>query len=161
MQNIYDYQQLTKAIREGRMLPERSREYWGDDEREKLITLYSSGIGISQIALELQRSEMAVIQRLITEDLLTPPGSARKRSVRCVQDHISQEGWTPEAASSLWTKAADPTEEWPQWGQPVGAHDAYNAGDKVSHNEKHWISTTSGNVWEPGVYGWEEVTDGV
>lgn len=82
MKNIYDYQQLTKAIREGRMLPERSREYWGDDEREKLINLYSSGVGISQIALELQRSEMAVIQRLITEDLLTPPGAARKRSVK-------------------------------------------------------------------------------
>lgn len=64
------------------MLPERSREYWGDDEREKLINLYSSGVGISQIALELQRSEMAVIQRLITEDLLTPPGAARKRSVK-------------------------------------------------------------------------------
>ena len=80
---------------------------------------------------------------------------------RCIQDHTSQEDWTPEAASSLWARAADPTEEWPQWSQPVGAHDAYNTGDKVSHNGKHWISTASGNVWEPGVYGWEEVTDGV
>lgn len=80
---------------------------------------------------------------------------------RCVQDHTSQEGWTPEAASSLWARAADPTEEWPKWGQPVGAHDAYNTGDRVSHNGKHWISTTSGNVWEPGVYGWEEAADGV
>lgn len=22
--------------------------------------------------------------------------------------------------------------------------------------EKHWISTVDANVWEPGVYGWEE-----
>ena len=81
---------------------------------------------------------------------------------RCVLDHTSQEEWTPEAASSLWAKAADPTEEWPKWGQPVGAHDAYNIGDKVSHNEKHWISGMNGNVWEPGAYGWTEVTeDGV
>ena len=44
----------------------------------------------------------------------------------------------------------------------IGAHDAYNAGDKVSHNEKHWISNQDGNVWEPGAYGWTEVMeDGV
>ena len=80
---------------------------------------------------------------------------------RCIQDHTSQEDWTPEAASSLWERAADPTEEWPQWSQPVGAHDAYNARAKVSHDGKHWTSDTDGNVWEPGVYGWtEEAADG-
>lgn len=30
-------------------------------------------------------------------------------------------------------------------------------GDKVTHNGKTWQSTTDNNVWEPGVYGWEEV----
>lgn len=38
----------------------------------------------------------------------------------------------------------------------VGAHDAYAAGDKVSHGGKHWTSTADANVWEPGVYGWTE-----
>ncbi|WP_270217645.1 carbohydrate-binding protein [Dorea longicatena] len=33
----------------------------------------------------------------------------------------------------------------------------YAKGDKVTHNGKTWISTADGNVWEPGVYGWEEV----
>ena len=75
---------------------------------------------------------------------------------RCVKDHTSQEDWTPEAAASLWTITADPAEEWPSWSQPIGAHDAYGAGAKVSHQEKHWISDTDGNVWEPGVYGWTE-----
>ena len=28
-------------------------------------------------------------------------------------------------------------------------------GDIVSHNDQLWISTTDGNVWEPGIYGWE------
>ena len=76
---------------------------------------------------------------------------------RCVKDHTSQEDWTPEAAASLWTITADPAEEWPAWSQPVGAHDAYNAGAKVSHQDKHWTSDQDGNVWEPGVYGWTEV----
>ena len=80
---------------------------------------------------------------------------------RCLSDHNSQADWTPDAAPSLWVGVSDPAEEWPKWSQPVGAHDAYSAGAKVSHNGKHWISTTDGNVWEPGVYGWtEETADG-
>ena len=80
---------------------------------------------------------------------------------KCVQAHTSQADWTPDTASSLWSKTSDPAEEWPEWSQPVGAHDAYSKGAKVSHKEKHWISTVVSNVWEPGVYGWEESTDGV
>ena len=75
---------------------------------------------------------------------------------RCAQDHTSQSDWTPPTAASLWTKIGDPGEEWPVWSQPIGAYDAYNAGDKVSHNGKHWSSDLDANVWEPGVYGWTE-----
>lgn len=80
---------------------------------------------------------------------------------KCIQDHTSQADWTPDTASSLWSLTADPAEEWPDWAQPVGAHDAYSSGAKVAHNGKHWVSTVDSNVWEPGVYGWEEVTDAV
>lgn len=75
---------------------------------------------------------------------------------RCIQNHISQADWAPDVAVSLWVATADPGEEWPEWVQPQGYHDAYGAGDKVSHNGKHWISDVDGNVWEPGVYGWTE-----
>lgn len=75
---------------------------------------------------------------------------------RCIQAHTSQVDWTPDTTASLWKEAADPAEEWPEWSQPLGAHDAYNAGDKVSHNGQHYTSDVDGNVWEPGVYGWTE-----
>lgn len=78
---------------------------------------------------------------------------------RCLQAHTAQAGWEPDKAASLWAVTSDPAEEWPSWSQPIGAHDAYSAGDKVSHKDKHWISTMDGNVWEPGVYGWTEVID--
>ena len=68
---------------------------------------------------------------------------------RCVQSHTSQAAWTPDTAVSLWTRAADPGEEWPEWIQPTGAHNAYHRGDKVSHNGKHWISDIDANVYEP------------
>lgn len=73
---------------------------------------------------------------------------------RCVQAHTSQSDWSPPAVPALWVRTS--TEEWPEWVQPAGAHDAYKSGDKVTHNGVHWISTTDSNVWEPGVYGWEE-----
>lgn len=75
---------------------------------------------------------------------------------RCVQAHTLQATWTPEDAPSLWTRIADPAQEWPEWIQPTGAHNAYAKGAKVSHNGKHWISDVDANVWEPGVYGWTE-----
>jgi len=74
---------------------------------------------------------------------------------RCVQAHTSQTGWEPSVAVSLWAVTSDPAEEWPVWSQPLGSHDAYAQGAKVTHNDQHWVSTVDGNVWEPGVYGWD------
>ena len=72
---------------------------------------------------------------------------------KCVQAHTSQIGWEPPNVPALWTAVS--LDEWPEWAQPTGAQDAYAKGDKVSHNEQHWISIIDANVWEPGVFGWE------
>ena len=75
---------------------------------------------------------------------------------KCVQAHTSQDDWTPDQTPALWVLIS--LDEWPEWRQPTGAHDAYELGSKVSHNGKHWISTIPANTYEPGVYGWDEVT---
>ena len=100
----------------------------------------------------------------INKDGLKADGLLEKYSTtevgyRCVQAHTSQDDWTPDAAASLWSKVGNPAEEYPAWSQPIGSHDAYGEGDKVTHNEKKWVSTCNANVWEPGVYGWEEVSE--
>lgn len=73
---------------------------------------------------------------------------------KCVQAHTSQDDWTPDKVPALFVEVS--IEEFPDWHQPTGAHDAYNKGDKVSHIGKHWISTVDGNVWEPPTM-WDEV----
>lgn len=78
---------------------------------------------------------------------------------RCLQNHTPQADWTPDVAPSLWVQISDPSEEWPEWSQPLGAHDAYDLGAKVSHNSKKWVSDYAANVWEPGVFGWSEYTE--
>ena len=74
---------------------------------------------------------------------------------KVLQNHRSQSDWTPDVAVSLFVRVS--IEEWPEWAQPTGAQDAYNKDDKVSHNGKHWVSSIDANVWEPGVYGWNEI----
>lgn len=66
---------------------------------------------------------------------------------KVLQDHTAQSEWHPDVAPSLFVKVS--IEEFPQWVQPAGATDAYNIGEKVSHNGKHWQSLVDGNVWEP------------
>ena len=95
---------------------------------------------------------------------LTPKRSVKEihgteRRAASVHD-VTNEGQNtkPSATPSMWTRIGNPLDEFPEWVQPIGAHDAYAKGDKASHNGKNWVSTADNNVWEPGVYGWEEAT---
>lgn len=77
----------------------------------------------------------------------------------CLQAHTAQAGWTPVAAPSLWAKVLIPDANViPEWEQPDSTN-PYQIGDKVTHNGKTWECTCANNVWEPGVYGWQEVTE--
>lgn len=77
---------------------------------------------------------------------------------KCVQAHTSQADWTPDATPALWVRVS--LEEWPEWVQPTGAHDAYNTGDKVTYNGNRYVSRIDANVYSPEAYpaGWEKQT---
>ena len=75
---------------------------------------------------------------------------------KCLQAHTAQPSWTPTAAPSLWAKVLTSDTGAPlPWEQPESTN-PYKKGDKVTHAGKTWVSTIDNNVWEPGVYGWEE-----
>lgn len=75
---------------------------------------------------------------------------------RVVQAHTSQADWTPDITPALFVIVS--LDEWPEFVQPTGAHDAYNKGDKVTFEGKHYISLIDGNVFSPAEYpaGWQE-----
>ena len=53
-------------------------------------------------------------------------------------------------------------EEYPEYVQPSGAHDAYNTGDKMTYTDgKRYICQMDGCVWNPDTYpqAWKEVTE--
>ena len=74
---------------------------------------------------------------------------------KCVQAHTSQDDWMPSTTPALWVRVS--IEEWPEWVQPTGAHDAYAKGDKVTYKGKRYISLIDGNTYSPDDYpaGWE------
>lgn len=76
---------------------------------------------------------------------------------RVLISHTSQSDWTPAAAVSLFARVLiDNPDDVPEWVQP-GSTNPYMSGDRVTHGGKTWISTVDNNVWEPSVYGWDEV----
>lgn len=52
-------------------------------------------------------------------------------------------------------------EEWPEYRQPTGAHDAYKIGNRVMFQGKKYICKMDGCVWNPLTYpdAWELVEE--
>ena len=73
MSNKSNRKELLRAIRGTEVMPARNGEYWRDDERNQLKKLYNEGVGISEIALMLQRSENSIIQQLTYLEVLRAP----------------------------------------------------------------------------------------
>lgn len=63
--------------------------------------------------------------------------------------------------SAITEEPTEPSEaeEYPEYKQPTGAHDAYKTGDKITYNGKKYVCKMNGCVWSPETYpsAWEEV----
>lgn len=73
-----------------------------------------------------------------------------------VQPHTSEAHYKPDSTLSLYTpylkgEIAD-KEVVHEWQQPLGAHDAYQTGDKVLFEGKVYESTKDANTWSPTGY---------
>ena len=109
-----------------------------DEQASKASALYPKW----KVGTDYQKDE-----RVLYNDIL----------YKVLTGHTSQADWAPDAAPSLFAKVLIPDKNViPEWEQPESTN-PYGKGDKVTHNGKTWRSTIDGNVWEPGVYGWEEI----
>lgn len=75
---------------------------------------------------------------------------------KVVQNHVSQDDWTPNITASLYVAIGLDEQGYPVWSQPAGAHDAYNKGDIVDYKGTLYESLIDGNIYSPEVYpaGW-------
>lgn len=67
------------ALRSGECPPQRSGEYWSEDDLQKLTIMFESGDGISEIAIRLGRTEVAIYQQLEKKGYLSSQCKPRNR----------------------------------------------------------------------------------
>ena len=63
------FQESVRSMRNQTLRAGRAGDYWTDDEKNQLRILFDSGVGITEIALELGRTEPAVYQQIEKMDL--------------------------------------------------------------------------------------------
>lgn len=139
--------------------PEELAAQWGfvwstnPEDALPFVAMSTSPYGIGECCTENGQVYRSTIDNNIWAPSTYPQGW---EAVNAPEQGGTEPGGTGPAPDQGDTEPAD---EWPQWVQPTGAHDAYNTGDKVTYNGKHYQSTINGNVWSPDAYpaGWQLV----
>ncbi len=87
-------------------------------------------------------------------DLLKSTVEANAIGMSALKDAVEKLGGKIEEPSE-----PEKEEEYPEYIQPQGAHDAYKIGDKITYKGKKYICQMNGCVWTPDDYpkGWQEV----
>ena len=100
------------------------------------------------------------IQKRIDEvseklDLLEETVNANAKGMSALKDTIEKMG------GSITEPTPEPVEEYPEYVQPTGAHDAYKIGDKITFNGEKYECQMDNCVWSPIEYpnAWKKVTE--
>lgn len=129
-------------------------DYNLSDLTERIKTLYALG--------ELSEEEMKqLIEQARTNakpDDSYAPLNERVTAIETWQREVENRLDKLEAGSPTGPgELEEPADEWPEYKQPTGAHDAYHVGDKITYNGKHYTCVYDGCVWTPDAYpqGWQ------
>ena len=109
-----------------------------------------------------QRMELTALARdKATPEATYAPLQEQVDALAVRIDALTQRVVALEGGGTAGDTPTTPVDEWPEFVQPTGAHDAYYTGDQITYNGKHYICKMDGCVWPPDVYpaGWQEVTD--
>lgn len=125
------------------------------DLTQRIKTLYALG--------DLTEEEMKqLLERAQTNakpDDSYAPLNERVTAIETLQREVEDRLGKLESGSSTDpSELEEPADEWPEYVQPTGAHDAYHVGDKITYNGKHYMCVMDGCVWTPDTYpqGWRE-----
>ena len=93
-----EYTQTIKSMRQRTTRLDREGDYWTDEEKRQLRILFDQGIGISEMAVRLQRSEPAIYQQIEKMDLYgrkaKPKRKKKQNSPRCLCNRCKCSGNT-------------------------------------------------------------------
>lgn len=125
------------------------------DLTERIKTLYALG--------ELSKEEMEqLLEQAQTNAKPDDSYAPLNDRVKAIEEWMTTvEERLAKLESGLSAEPGEPedsADEWPEYKQPTGAHDAYHVGDKITYNGKHYTCAMDNCVWTPDVYpqGWQE-----
>ena len=125
-----------------------------DEQRVELITLAQTNARPENSYAPLQEQIDDLYGQLKKlEDTINANAAGVAALKKAVEEHLSVD-----------VKPEEPTvdtEEYPEYKQPSGAHDAYNIGDKITYDGDRYVCKMNGCVWSPKDYpdGWEKVVE--
>ena len=125
-----------------------------DGEREQLIELAREKADPAQSYAPMEK-RIEALELSIAELKATIEANGRgMAALKEAVEKLGEQVVVPEPEP-------EPADEWPDYVQPTGAHDAYHAGDKITWGGKRWTCKMDGCVWDPGSYpaGWEHAGD--
>ncbi len=123
-----------------------------DEEKQALIDLARENALVENSYKPLQEQIDKAFEEI---DTLKETVNANAIGMSALKDAIEKLGQQVEISE------APTEEEYPQFVQPNGAHDAYNEKDKITYNGKKYICEMNGCVWSPDAYpnAWQEVIE--
>ena len=130
----------------------QSKQYELTDVLRKIDTLWFEGTLTEEQRAELRESAQTNAKPENSYAPLQNQINALFANVKELAQEIAtlkNGGVTPE----------EPTEEYPEYVQPTGAHDAYNTGDKITYKGQKYECLKDNCVWNPDDYpkGWKKV----
>ena len=131
-----------------------------DGELSRRETLANAGRAMDDIA----RSVLAARGQVDGDEWVQPTDAtnAYPKDWTVTHDGKTWVSLTPanvwEPGVSGWREVVEEGET-PEWVQPTGEHDAYQAGDHVMFEGTEYVSLIDGNTWSPTAYpqGWEKI----
>lgn len=110
---------------------------------------------------EEQRTELTALARdKATPEATYAPLQEQVDALAVRIDALTQRVAALEDGGTTGDTPATSVDEWPEFVQPTGSHDAYKIGDKITYNGQHYICKMDGCVWTPDAYpaGWSVVS---
>lgn len=136
----------------------RSKDFELKDILNKINTVWVRG--------ELTQEEMTELTELARNNARTEnsyaPLQEQIDNTNSRIDKLEERIGKLESTGETGTEdSTESEEEYPEYVQPTGAHDAYKTGDKITFNGEKYICKIDGCVWDPITYpaAWEKVVE--
>lgn len=132
-----------------------SKDYELRDMLYKINKMY-----IESAITEEQKTELDELSR--TNAKAENSYAPLKEQIEDIYSKLAQITSRLEALENI-EEPSEPVDEYPEYVQPTGAHDAYNTGAKITFKGERYTCQIDGCVWSPEEYpqGWkkEETTE--